>query len=633
MSEKRVWTRQELVDPLVGDFDTSPFPITLGVDGNELLQSEFKDLTPEQRLDSLYTTMAVNHARKSLGLDSLYQLRINKNPEVINLTAEGGKFVYDNTPQPRILLVVGKSYTINTPSPHPIALAEELDDNGQGFVEYTAEGITRVTPNQIKVTPTVRTPNLYYYCTAHANMGGEIGATNAYTFETVQVEGSDGLVDDYFIRWDPSQFNRLSVEEVAIDLAALTLDSDSQVRQTYLSFIPQIDTTTNNSFDASVNVQNFKDSIANDMVFLDQEDYLDLSGNTLLMKWTNTEEPIIQNEYSDALAMNSGPGHKPYTDNLTTEQAAQIDTGINRYKEIISEGKLPASSYFNPPRKQANDNPSAFEVVETAPIAARSYLHQCYELCNWNEIYQPADGIFFDSIFLFLNIKDPAYGISADGSGCQDYMEPRQKVRIARVLTEKGIFSKRRNVEFTMEDQPRGSLFMGDCVVSVPTAYVSPRYDIFPRFDMFCYGENNHKFENNPNLKYRVKHDLEQKDGNISLTEEQLQEMSDNAVWSAVQDLPSAFSQDHFKLRGTDGITKISVFKRGVNINTSNVGYKSATFSAGTAQQTYWVLDPALTLNLDLFNHGVKRMFILDETGYDLNSSAQSFENLYSYKV
>lgn len=633
MSEKRIWTRQELIDPLVGDFDTSPFPITLGVDGNELIQSEFKALTPEQRLDSLYTTMAVNHARKSLGLESLYKLRINKNPTFINLTVENGKFVYDNTPQGRILLVVGKSYTINTPAAHPIALAEELDDNGQGYVEHT-EGIIRVSANSIIVTPTIRTPNLYYYCTAHANMGGEIGATNAYTFETLTVEENDGTpVDDYLIRWDPSQFYRLSIGDVALDLANLNLDLDSQVRQTYLSFIPQIDTSTNDTFDSSVNVQNFKDSIANDMVFLDQEDHLDLSGNTLLMKWTNKEEPIIQNEYDDALAMNSGPGHKPYTNNLTLEQAAQIKTGITRYKEIISEGKLPASSYFNPPRKQANDNEGAFEVVETAPIAARSYLHQCYELCNWNEIYQPADGIFFDSIFLFLNIKDPAYGISADGSGCQDYMEPRQKVRIARVLTEKGIFSKRRNVEFTMEDQPRGSLFMGDCVVSVPTAYVSARYDIFPRFDMFCYGENNHKFENNPNLKYRVKHDLEQKDGSISLTENQLQEMSDNAVWSAVQDLPPAFSQDHFKLRGTDGITKISVFKRDGAVNISNVGYKSATFSAGSAQQTYWVLDPALTLNLDLFNHGVKRMFILDETGYDLNSVARSFENLYSYKV
>lgn len=633
MSEKRIWTRQELIDPLVGDFDTSPFPITLGVDGNEIIQSEFKALTPEQRLDSLYTTMAVNHARKSLGLESLYQLRINKNSAVITLTVENGKFLYNGLPEQRILLVVGKSYTINSPSGHPIALAEELDDNGQGFVEYT-DGIIRNSPTSISVTPTIRTPNLYYYCTAHGNMGGEIGATNAYTFETVTVEGSDGPVDDYFIRWDPSQFARLVVSDVAIDLASLELDSDSQVRQTYLSFIPQIDPLNDDAFDSSVDVQNFKNSIANDMVFLDQEDYLDLSGNTLLMKWTNEEEPIIQNEYEDALAMNSGPGHKPYTENLTVEQVAQIETGIDRYKDIISQGKLPASSYFNPPRKKANDNPAAFDVVETAPIAARSYLHQCYELCNWNEVYQPADGIFFDSIFLFLNIKDPAYGISAeDGSGCQDYMEPRQKVRIARVLTEKGIFSKRRNLRFTMEDQPRGSLFMGACVVSVPTAYVSPRYDIFPRFDMFCYGENNHKFENNPNLKYRVKHDLEQKDTSLSLTDEQLQDMSDNAVWSAVQELPSSFSQDHFKLRGTDGITKISVFKRDGVVNTSNVGYKSATFGAGSAQQTYWVLDPALTLNLDLFNHGIKRMFILDETGYDLNSVAQSFENLYSYKV
>jgi hypothetical protein len=100
--------------------------------------------------------------------------------------AAGNRYFIDGTQQQSLELVSGITYRLDqsatTPSPgnsgHPLRFSITSDGTHGGGVEYTT-GVTAVgTPGTAgaytQIIPEQDTPKLYYYCSVHPNMGGEV---------------------------------------------------------------------------------------------------------------------------------------------------------------------------------------------------------------------------------------------------------------------------------------------------------------------------------------------------------------------------------------------------------------------------------------------------------------------------
>ena len=90
------------------------------------------------------------------------------------------KYFIGGSQQPTLDLIEGATYTFNYPSAHPFRFSTTTDGtHTSGGAEYTT-GVTHVSSTQTTITVASGAPTLYYYCSQHAGMGGQIN-TNTNT--------------------------------------------------------------------------------------------------------------------------------------------------------------------------------------------------------------------------------------------------------------------------------------------------------------------------------------------------------------------------------------------------------------------------------------------------------------------
>ena len=114
----------------------------------------------------------------------------------ITVTASGGVFLIDGVAQQTLNLYEGNTYVFSYPSSHPFALSTTANGSHGGGSEYTT-GVTRDTgANTLTYVVPTDAPQLYYYCTAHSNMGGTantpVPANNSLRVVTTN-QGADNI--------------------------------------------------------------------------------------------------------------------------------------------------------------------------------------------------------------------------------------------------------------------------------------------------------------------------------------------------------------------------------------------------------------------------------------------------------
>ena len=112
------------------------------------------------------------------------------NIQVINYSGSN-KYTLDGIKQDSIALTIGKTYIFDqsdtSNNGHPLRLSTTPDGTHGSGTEYTTGVTTTSTQTQIVVSSSTPSP-LYYYCSNHAGMGGNIITTPlAYTRQTNQI--------------------------------------------------------------------------------------------------------------------------------------------------------------------------------------------------------------------------------------------------------------------------------------------------------------------------------------------------------------------------------------------------------------------------------------------------------------
>jgi len=89
----------------------------------------------------------------------------------------GNKYRFDGygTSAVTLSLAKGGTYTFNYPSAHPLRFSTTSDGTHGGGSEYTS-GVTTYG-NSITITVAANAPTLYYYCSQHSGMGGQLNPT------------------------------------------------------------------------------------------------------------------------------------------------------------------------------------------------------------------------------------------------------------------------------------------------------------------------------------------------------------------------------------------------------------------------------------------------------------------------
>ena len=104
-------------------------------------------------------------------------------------SGSGNKYRFDgnSTDAPTLNLAEGATYTFNYPSAHPLRFSTTSNGTHSSGSEYTT-GVTHVSSTQTTITIASGAPTLYYYCSIHSGMGGQIN-TNS-TQGSSHLEGS-----------------------------------------------------------------------------------------------------------------------------------------------------------------------------------------------------------------------------------------------------------------------------------------------------------------------------------------------------------------------------------------------------------------------------------------------------------
>jgi len=102
------------------------------------------------------------------------------------VTVSGGKFLIDGVSQATLNLTEGQTYTFDqsdaSNATHPFRLSITSNGTHGGGTEYTSGVSTNGTPGQAGAYTSIVlavAPTLYYYCSAHSAMGGQLNTITA----------------------------------------------------------------------------------------------------------------------------------------------------------------------------------------------------------------------------------------------------------------------------------------------------------------------------------------------------------------------------------------------------------------------------------------------------------------------
>jgi len=571
------WTAQPPLDTDITLFDTPPYEVMLNKNG-EITQGQFENFTPDQKMDSIYLTMAANKARKTLGLPSLRELRFSKNQEAYDLagsnssgyTTDGG-----TTRKPNIELLQGKSYKFTFPQFHPIKFSETEDGTHQEGTEYT-DFIVESTSTSVTINVKKKIPyTLYYYCGAHSGMGAKLRLMQPYRQEEVETfhASTKEKITEKILKFQTNLFQKLTVDEVAIDLGAIP-GKDTEAVQNKINslyYIPEKDEQTNR---LTSDLTLFKEKARQGLVFIDEEDAIDAYGNILDEDESNDFPELWPSFYAHAFGANACPV------NLDKELRPLVNQSRRWFWLKTTRKKIDSRILFQPPTVKdialhLDGHEESIDVVSQKAIKTVQPMLAIADLTDLDDPKEETqNGIFFDDMYCLMNIKDPGMGINSNGGGGQD-LSRLQRVRKAFIVDDDGLMSEINSAEFAATDQPRGGVYIGGCVIAPPNQYLLPIYDDIPRLDFFTFGAENQSLSTNKNLFWRIFNDFARPtyaddetfdlDSSVvttpltSVTPEDV--LGLNLVWSEPQNFPPYISDDHFLLRGADGKTKGAAFQ------------------------------------------------------------------------
>ena len=91
----------------------------------------------------------------------------------------GNKFRFDGfgTSAVTLDLAEGGTYIFNYPSAHPLKFSTTSDGTHGGGSEYTT-GVTHNSSTQVTIVVAASAPTLYYYCSSHSGMGGQVNTNS-----------------------------------------------------------------------------------------------------------------------------------------------------------------------------------------------------------------------------------------------------------------------------------------------------------------------------------------------------------------------------------------------------------------------------------------------------------------------
>jgi hypothetical protein len=91
----------------------------------------------------------------------------------------GNKYRFDGfgTSAVTLDLAEGGTYIFNYPSAHPFRFSTTSDGTHGGGSEYTT-GVVVNSSTQVQITVAASAPTLYYYCTIHSGMGGQVNTNS-----------------------------------------------------------------------------------------------------------------------------------------------------------------------------------------------------------------------------------------------------------------------------------------------------------------------------------------------------------------------------------------------------------------------------------------------------------------------
>jgi hypothetical protein len=130
----------------------------------------------------------------------------------VTVSSVGGsnKYFINGVQQDTLDLLEGNTYIFSYPSSHPFALSTTANGTHGGGSEYTT-GVTRDTSaNTLTYVVPSSAPQLYYYCTAHSNMGGTantpVPANNTLQVVTTN-QGVDSITNTQYENFDDVLFS------------------------------------------------------------------------------------------------------------------------------------------------------------------------------------------------------------------------------------------------------------------------------------------------------------------------------------------------------------------------------------------------------------------------------------------
>ncbi len=225
---------------------------------------------------------------------------INEIIVTVQNVSGNNKYFIDGAQQQSLELVSGFTYRLDqsatTPSPgnsgHPLRFSTTSDGTHGGGVEYTT-GVTIVgTPGTAgaytQIIPEQDTPKLYYYCSVHPNMGGEVldprvvadtytlPVTGSASAVTATLTGTGGDTDPVLIT------GGTNVQFSSITTGGFTIDAtDTNTDTTY-----DLTTTTDGS---NVDVNLVPSTGSTDTVKLTPSSGLTIAQTGGIITITNTE--------------------------------------------------------------------------------------------------------------------------------------------------------------------------------------------------------------------------------------------------------------------------------------------------------------------------------------------------------
>ena len=140
-------------------------------------------------------------------------------------TGSGNKYFIDGVQQATLTLYEGTTYTFNNaghPS-HPFRFSTTASPS---YSDYTDDSVTGLGTDTVTITPTSTTPStLYYYCSAHNGMGGQINVKTIRYRESIGaqlIEYADLVIGgqtieritgDYIYMYDQIHSNKDDIDQ------------------------------------------------------------------------------------------------------------------------------------------------------------------------------------------------------------------------------------------------------------------------------------------------------------------------------------------------------------------------------------------------------------------------------------